>query len=300
MQGHEVTWHGIRHVDLDAAQEDQVPWAEVRVRDGEHLLLHLLVRLHDKVDHWLLRFGDLAGGALELAAQPTLLQVLRVRSHVCSRGDLAVGGDDGPTRRGEGGLTGPQELAGLAIRGEADVRPEDDEHVAVVWHVVGEGHEAGLPDVGRAADAAQREGPPVVLGQECGQVSGVAVDLVRADRLAVDGVALLEAERLHRRHELGHHSGALRGAREGCDDGVLDVLVVAAQEGRWRQRLGRVLNNVCPGSSLGQGVHAQSGRGRRQQRRGCAQRARGLPALQLGHGFSERARGPKVPQTPGT
>eukprot|EP00411_Alexandrium_monilatum_P121091 CAMPEP_0175650722 /NCGR_PEP_ID=MMETSP0097-20121207/9489_1 /TAXON_ID=311494 /ORGANISM="Alexandrium monilatum, Strain CCMP3105" /LENGTH=185 /DNA_ID=CAMNT_0016956671 /DNA_START=146 /DNA_END=704 /DNA_ORIENTATION=- len=154
VKGHEETWRGVGHVDLDAAEEDEVSPAIVRVDNGEHLLLDLFVCLHYQVNHDLAGLGDLLAVWRQLAAEPTLHDVLRISRHVRAGSDLAMCGDDGTARRGEGGLARAEELAGLAIRGEANVRAENDEDMPVVRHVVGEGHEARLADVGGPTDAA--------------------------------------------------------------------------------------------------------------------------------------------------
>eukprot|EP00420_Gonyaulax_spinifera_P037057 CAMPEP_0197871978 /NCGR_PEP_ID=MMETSP1439-20131203/2236_1 /TAXON_ID=66791 /ORGANISM="Gonyaulax spinifera, Strain CCMP409" /LENGTH=187 /DNA_ID=CAMNT_0043490945 /DNA_START=177 /DNA_END=737 /DNA_ORIENTATION=+ len=187
MERHEEAGVGVGHVDLDAAQEDQIPRAVVRVDDGQHLVLHGLVGLHDEVHHDVLRVGDIGHVGLQMCTKPALLHILGVSRDVRAGGELAVGSDDRPAGGRDLCLAGAQELAWLATWGEADVRTEHDEDVAIVRHMVRECHEAGLADVGGTADAAEGEGPSVVLCQPSAEMAPVAVDLVGADGLAVDG-----------------------------------------------------------------------------------------------------------------
>mmetsp|Transcript_75739 Transcript_75739/g.245150 ORF Transcript_75739/g.245150 Transcript_75739/m.245150 type:complete len:297 (-) Transcript_75739:1080-1970(-) len=232
MTRHEESWVGVGHVDLDAAKEYKVAGSVVCVDDGEHLCLHGIVCPAGKVYHHIAGLGDLSSNRLQLLAEPALHQVFGVRGHARSGRELALGGNDSTTGRRALRLAPAQEPSWLAAGREAYVRPEDDEDVATVWHVVREGHEAGLATVGGTADAPKGECPPVMLGQDGGEVARVAVDLVRADGLAVDGVLPRQAVLLDGPEESRGHIGALHCSREVCLDNPHDVRGGGVVEGQ--------------------------------------------------------------------
>eukprot|EP00408_Alexandrium_pacificum_P008301 CAMPEP_0171232352 /NCGR_PEP_ID=MMETSP0790-20130122/40366_1 /TAXON_ID=2925 /ORGANISM="Alexandrium catenella, Strain OF101" /LENGTH=249 /DNA_ID=CAMNT_0011698589 /DNA_START=197 /DNA_END=943 /DNA_ORIENTATION=+ len=217
VQWQEVARRGVRHVDGDAAQEHQVPGAVVGVDDGEHLLLHDLVELLHQGNHRVRRAVDLGDEGPQFVSNEALLRVAGVRAEPRARRQLAVGGVEGPAGRGGGGLAPPLELARCAVGGVAEVGAEDHDNMPVVRHVVREGEEAGLPDVGHAAKAAEREHGAVVLGQQRGEVALVVVDLVRADGGAVDDVPPRESVGLQCGESLGHHGGTLHDTGEMAD-----------------------------------------------------------------------------------
>mmetsp|Transcript_17283 Transcript_17283/g.46909 ORF Transcript_17283/g.46909 Transcript_17283/m.46909 type:complete len:295 (+) Transcript_17283:194-1078(+) len=230
MQRLEEAAHGERHVDLDASHKDQVPTSKSRVHNVEHLGLDGVVGLHDQVLHRVDGLVDFVAMRLQLLAQPTLHHVLRVCWHPLAGTQLAICSYDRPTRSRQCRLPLAEELPQLAGRGDADVGTEDNEDVAAIRNVVGEGPKASLAYVGRSADAAKVEGLAVVPGQERREVPPVAVDLVRAEGLAVDRVAPVQAVRLDGLQDDVHDLRALERAGEVLPGNLRHLSPLRTQE----------------------------------------------------------------------
>mmetsp|Transcript_68978 Transcript_68978/g.213303 ORF Transcript_68978/g.213303 Transcript_68978/m.213303 type:complete len:305 (+) Transcript_68978:164-1078(+) len=259
VQRHPVAGHRVRHVDLDATNEHQVAFAEVRVDDLEDLLLDDFVGLHGQLHHLIAGPRDFIAVRLQLRAQPALLHVAGIEGHRLAGGDLAEGRNCGATGGRGGGLPRAQELPRLAAGREADVRAEDQHNMASVGHVCGEGPEAGLAHVRRPTDSPEEEARAVVPREDGGDVPRVTIDLVRADGLAVDDVVTPHAESVERLQDPGGHLGAGHCAGEAR-------LHLSGHAPLHRPKEGRVCRQGgCAGGRLGQASD------------GCAPQPRGAP-----------------------
>mmetsp|Transcript_106212 Transcript_106212/g.342655 ORF Transcript_106212/g.342655 Transcript_106212/m.342655 type:complete len:230 (-) Transcript_106212:20-709(-) len=167
---------------------------------------------------------------LQFLAEPGLLGVLDVGRDKLSGSDLAIGGDDCPASGGGLGLSPTDERPGLTIHGEADMRAEEDDHMALVRHMVREGPKASLADVGCPANAAKRKHHAKVLREQSRDVSLVAVDLVGADGLAIDGVTLLHAVLPQGRQHSPEYGRTRQCSGETLLDNLGDVHPLQTQE----------------------------------------------------------------------
>mmetsp|Transcript_69841 Transcript_69841/g.204419 ORF Transcript_69841/g.204419 Transcript_69841/m.204419 type:complete len:433 (-) Transcript_69841:65-1363(-) len=210
-----------RHVDLDAPDQDELPRPVVVVHARQELLLH---GLEGGVGHrcdGICRGLDALDVLRYLLHEPVLLHVVGVAAGGAAPTAGVVGGEDGATGARLLGLADALVLAQLARLRHCHVRAKENEDVAVLRHVVREGHEAGLAHERRASDAAHREAlAPVVLHEAC-QVSLLIVDLVGADGLPVDRVFRGQAELPKHGQRPPHHHVARDGAGEAPLQGLL-------------------------------------------------------------------------------
>eukprot|EP00968_Pinguiococcus_pyrenoidosus_P027561 scaffold7381_cov310-Pinguiococcus_pyrenoidosus.AAC.107 len=170
-----------------------------------------------KSRHRVLAFRDALGVGKELITQPALLHVkfVRIRLAVDALEALLVGADYSAACRGAGALANAQVLAHLSEMGDADVGPEEDEDVPVLWHVVREGREARLPRKGDTRDASEREDLSEVQAEQVAHVPRLVVDLVAADRVAIQRVLSGHAILLmQHRHDPRHHRLARKCRRK--------------------------------------------------------------------------------------
>mmetsp|Transcript_134734 Transcript_134734/g.349093 ORF Transcript_134734/g.349093 Transcript_134734/m.349093 type:complete len:258 (+) Transcript_134734:629-1402(+) len=175
---------GERHVQLDAANEHKLAAAELGVHDLEGPVLDHLVRHIGSGGHRVLRLRDGFGVRnkllLDLVHLHIILSVLG-RSTIKAAQASVVRSDDSAACRGVPGLPLTEVLAHLALLRDADVRPEDNDDVAVLRHVARKRNKARLAHVWRAADPAHGEDLAPIPAHLRADVPFLVVDLVRTE-----------------------------------------------------------------------------------------------------------------------
>lgn len=206
-----------RHVDLNAANEDEHAGAKVGVDDVVDARSNNVVSNVRESSVDIRRFIYPGYMRADILTEPALLRIVRIEVVVSSL-TLRQSRRKGTTSRGLVALTNAMVLADLARGRNGDVRPEDDDDVAAVGNVMRKSSETGLPDEGRAPNAAHWKNFPEIGSQLVSHVTRLVIDFVSAKGRSEDCVVrsdvVLKEQRRHARHESAARDCAREARRE--------------------------------------------------------------------------------------